>query len=233
MKSGATSLAFKKKSFDEARKILNEFCLSMDGKSASTNKTLTDKPNPAGNDKGWWLEHGHAPAFNSNRSRAYLRAYVAIAGPNFYGSGIPLEHGFMRPDRGVMKGLLQADCVTIGTTKPGIFELTPKGRKLISGAEIASLAQLRPDRKSLVYDILKELKIDVSDWVNYNGPPAANPKYCYEWAFEKPDQFIVLCLWHNELEEMNGNIFQIKTIAEDQRTLTQSEFGALKKQMST
>jgi 5-methylcytosine-specific restriction protein A len=79
---------------------------------------------------------------------------------------------------------------------------------------MAAPAQLRPNRKLLVYDILKELKIDVTDWANYRSgkkkPPAANPKYCYEWAFEKPDQFIVLCLWHNEMEEVNGSIIQFK-----------------------
>jgi hypothetical protein len=79
---------------------------------------------------------------------------------------------------------------------------------------MTTLAQLRPDRKRLVYDILKELKVDVSDWANYGKgkkkPPAANPKYCYDWAFEKSDQFIVVCLWHNEMEEVNGSIIQFK-----------------------
>jgi hypothetical protein len=38
------------------------------------------------------------------------------------------------------------------------------------------------------------LKIDVRDWANYGKgkkkSPAANSKYRYNWAFEKPDQFI-------------------------------------------
>lgn len=204
-------MTFKIKTFAEARSVLNDFCQRMDKKPASTNRASKKKPNPDGNVEAWWLAHkGTTPSFDSDRSRAYLSAYVEIAGPHFYGSGIPLENGFLYPDRGVMKAMLQAGCVTIGANKQGLFELTSKGRKLTSGTEIASLVQLRPDRKRLVYDILKELKIDVSDWANYGGPPAANPKYCYEWAFEKPDQFIVLCLWHKELEEMNGDIFQIK-----------------------
>jgi len=77
-----------------------------------------------------------------------------------------------------------------------------------------TLAQLRPSHKRLVYDILKELKLDVSDWANYGKgkkkSPAANPKYCYNWAFEKPDRFIVLCLWHRDMEEVNGSILQFK-----------------------
>jgi 5-methylcytosine-specific restriction protein A len=79
---------------------------------------------------------------------------------------------------------------------------------------MATVASLLPNRKRLVYDILKELKIDVSDWANYRKgkkkPPAANPEYCYDWAFEKADKFIVLCLWHNEMEEVSGSIIQIK-----------------------
>ncbi|MET3364247.1 HNH endonuclease [Bradyrhizobium ottawaense] len=204
-------MTFKIKSFAEARSILDDLCHRLDKKPASTNKTLKKKPHLDGNSEAWWLAHkGATPAFDSNRSIAYLAAYVEIAGPHFYGSGIPLEDGLMYPDRGVMKSMLHGGCVTIGKNKPGLFELTPKGRKLISGTEIAALAELRPDRKRLVFDILKELKIDVSDWANYKGPPAANPRYCYEWAFEKPDKFVVLCLWHDELQEENGRIFQIK-----------------------
>ncbi|MGY3547096.1 hypothetical protein [Bradyrhizobium sp. USDA 4469] len=204
-------MTFKIKTFAEARSILNDLCHRIDKKPASTNETLKKKPNLDGNSEAWWLAHkGTTPAFDSNRSIAYLTAYVEIAGPSFYGSGISLEDGYMYPDRGVMKGMLQAGCVTFRKNTQGLFELTPKGRKLISEIEIAPLAQLRPDRKRLVFDILKELKIDVSDWANYEGLPAANPKYCYEWAFEKPGKFVVLCLWHDELEEENGSVFQIK-----------------------
>lgn len=204
-------MTFKIRTFSEARSILDDFCQRMDKKPASTNKAAKKKPNPAGNSETWWLAHnGATPAFDSDRSKAYLSAYVEIAGPYFLGSGIPLEDGFLWPDRGVMKAMLKAGCVKLGASKQGLFELTPKGRKLVGGPDSTSLSQLRPDRKRLVFDILKELKVDVSDWAHYKGPPAANPKYCYEWAFEKPDQFVVLCLWHDELEEMNGNIFQIK-----------------------
>ncbi|MGY3496763.1 HNH endonuclease [Bradyrhizobium sp. USDA 4502] len=203
-------MTFKTKTFSEARSILDNFCQRIDNKPASTNKTSKTKPNPYGNSEAWWLAHKGTPSFDGDRSRAYLSAYVEIAGPHFYGSGIPLEDGYMYPDRGVMKAMLHAGCVTIGKSEQGLFELTPRGRKLISVTEIDPLARLRPDRKRLVFDILKELKIDVSDWANYKGQPAANPKYCYEWAFEKPDKFVVLCLWHDELEEENGSILQIK-----------------------
>ena len=53
--------------------------------------------------------------------------------PVFYGTGIPLERGLMHPDRGVMKAMLQAECVTLGVSKGGLFELTQKGTDLIAG----------------------------------------------------------------------------------------------------
>jgi hypothetical protein len=42
------------------------------------------------------------------------------------------------------------------------------------------------------------------------GVDRGQSEYCYEWAFDKPDQFIVLCLWHNEMEEVNSSIIQFK-----------------------
>ena len=66
----------------------------------------------------------------------YLAAYVLIAGPLFYGTGIPLDRDLLHPDRGVMKSLLLAGCVEIGQTRPGLFELTAKGRELIAGLDL-------------------------------------------------------------------------------------------------
>jgi hypothetical protein len=111
--------------------------LRLDGKEASTNKSKSDKVNHNGTQEVWWLENNETvPQFDSPRSKAYLRAYVEIAGPMFYGSGIPLESGLMHPDRGVMKAMLQSGCVTLGKSKRGLFELTPKGNDLISGIDL-------------------------------------------------------------------------------------------------
>jgi hypothetical protein len=63
--------------------------------------------------------------------------YTKIAGPMFYGSGIPLERGLMHPDRGVMKPMLQAGCVTLGISRRGLFELTDKGNNLIAGIKLS------------------------------------------------------------------------------------------------
>jgi hypothetical protein len=133
---------FKRKTFRDARNLLNDLCLMLDGKEASSNRNASETPNPDGAQESWWLGNKRpAPQFDSPRSKAYLRAYIEIAGPMFYGSGIPLDQGFMHPDRVVMKALLQADCVTLGKSKRGIFELTPKGNSLIAGIDLPGTPQ--------------------------------------------------------------------------------------------
>src|SRR4051812_26162085 len=67
--------------------------------------------------------------------------------------------------------------------------------------------RLRPVRKLLVMDLLREAGIDVSLWKNYKGgSPAANPRYCYNWSFEQPGELVAVCLWHNSLKLKNGRI---------------------------
>lgn len=66
--------------------------------------------------------------------------------------------------------------------------------------EMRSLDALRPLRRQLVMDLVKEAGLDVSDWPNYKGKhPASNPKYCYEWVFQG-DQEIAACLWFDNME---------------------------------
>jgi hypothetical protein len=128
---------FKKATFREARTLLDSLCLFLDGKPASTNKKQSETPNPNGAEESWWIENDKtSPPFDSPRCKAYLRAYDEIAGPVFYGTGIPLERGLMHPDRGVMKAMLLAECVTLGVAKRGLFELTQKGRDLIAGIDL-------------------------------------------------------------------------------------------------
>ena len=134
---------FKTKTFGDAKEILNDHCLRLDLKKASSNKNASKTRNPDGAQKSWWLKNkDKCPPFDGPRCKAYLRAYIEIAGPMFYGSGIPLDDGLMHPDRGVMKALLQAGCVTLGKNKRGIFELTPKGNALIAGVDLPVAQQL-------------------------------------------------------------------------------------------
>ena len=59
-----------------------------------------------------------------------------------------------------------------------------------------------------VMDLVREAGIDVSDWANYaKGPSAAaaNPKYCYEWAYAG-SEVVVLNLWLGNMREEQGRI---------------------------
>lgn len=76
---------------------------------------------------------------------------------------------------------------------------------------MTALADLLPARHQRVIDVVAEAGIDVSDWSKYAGGkenPAANPRYCYSWCFTKQGEFVLLNLWHGELKEVNGVIFQ-------------------------
>jgi 5-methylcytosine-specific restriction protein A len=74
---------------------------------------------------------------------------------------------------------------------------------------MSALDELKPIQKFLVMNLLNEVGVDVSQWKNYKGnrPPAANPKYCYNWSFEQPGEVVVACLWHRSLKQEKGKIF--------------------------
>ena len=119
----------------EARKILEAYCLQEDGKPASTGKRSHKAMNKASGDPEWWLANTvHTPKPDNPRTKAYFRAYVEIAGPRFFATGIPLEDGYMQPDRGCMKSLFEAGAVEI---QAGRFVLTECGQELI--ADVAPL----------------------------------------------------------------------------------------------
>ena len=71
------------------------------------------------------------------------------------------------------------------------------------------IQELKPIEHLLVYDLVRQAGMDVGDWSNYAKPhaPAANPRYCYEWAFEASDR-IVVCLWYGEMREDSSGVYQ-------------------------
>ncbi len=65
--------------------------------------------------------------------------------------------------------------------------------------------EIVPDKKHRVIDLASEAGIDTSAWRNYRGKnPAANPKYCYEWALVEPDKVVLLNLWYEDIERHDG-----------------------------
>ena len=74
---------------------------------------------------------------------------------------------------------------------------------------MSDLLTIQPSRHLLVMDLVREAGVDVSDWPNYadgGRGPAANPRYCYEWAFVEPGQVVVLNVWHQDITEADGTL---------------------------
>jgi len=73
-------------------------------------------------------------------------------------------------------------------------------------------AELKPQSKSRIMDLVQQAGLDVADWPNYaNGSsnPGANPKYCYEWALKEPGKLVVCNLWYrNMVETRDGAVEQ-------------------------
>ncbi|MGL4576739.1 MAG: HNH endonuclease [Burkholderiaceae bacterium] len=73
------------------------------------------------------------------------------------------------------------------------------------------IEELKPKRRARVIDLVAAAGHDVSDWKNFKGgirKEASNPKYCYEWAFTQAGKAVVLSLWHEELQDVAGEVVQ-------------------------
>ncbi len=71
---------------------------------------------------------------------------------------------------------------------------------------MTTLAELKPTKLHFVMDLVATAGIDVSDWSSFKGGPTkarANPKYCYEWAFDDGEK-VVITLWYDELTREDG-----------------------------
>jgi hypothetical protein len=70
---------------------------------------------------------------------------------------------------------------------------------------------MRPTGKKTVMALLAEAGQDVSYWSrNADGSevktPAANPNYCYDWAFGSRAEVIVLCVWFESIDVVGPDI---------------------------
>ena len=84
-------------------------------------------------------------------------------------------------------------------------------------------ADLKPNTKSNVIDLVAKAGVDVSDWPNYKygaTNPGANPKYCYEWALKQPARVVICNLWFANMKEVDGHVEQHLVLAD---TPTRSE----------
>lgn len=72
-----------------------------------------------------------------------------------------------------------------------------------------SLASIKPTKANRVMDLVEQSGLDVSDWENYAKGPAqaaANPRYCYNWAFYEAGVGVVLNLWFDNMREDDGRV---------------------------
>lgn len=95
------------------------------------------------------------------------------------------------------------------------------------------LEALRPMLQQRIIDAVAKAGIDTDHWMRKaDGSavrhPAANPKYCYEWAFDGDKAPTALCVWQDNLDDVADVIFcennyrdlalRLEAVAED-RTL--------------
>lgn len=83
------------------------------------------------------------------------------------------------------------------------------------------IESLKPVERLRVMDLVASLGLDVSDWANFKGgveKAASNPKYCYEWSYEDDSKnLIILNLWYDNLEILDGFIVQNLNLRETAR----------------
>jgi hypothetical protein len=90
------------------------------------------------------------------------------------------------------------------------YALIPDLGNMFVVTPMSTLAGLQPTQKYRVIDLLKEARIDVSDWKNFKGgkaKEAANPKYCYNWSFVQPHKVVAVCLWIKDIRQSGNQIY--------------------------
>lgn len=98
-----------------------------------------------------------------------------------------------------------------------------------------SLLDLKPQSRRLVMNLVQEAGLDTSDWANFKGgenKAASNPKYCYEWSYRQ-GEIIILNLWHENLKEENGTIFQKTNLRKRARSQAKTQNEAIWKSRAT
>lgn len=73
-------------------------------------------------------------------------------------------------------------------------------------AIMVSKADLKPNAKPRIMDLVKEAGVNISEWES-SARGASNPNYCYEWAFIECGKVVVLTLWFSSIKEDDGLIF--------------------------
>lgn len=77
-----------------------------------------------------------------------------------------------------------------------------------NGSSMTIAESLKPRRNERVMDLVAAAGLNVERWAESQyGPveiPAANPAYCYEWAFVEAGQVVLVNVWHDQIQEREG-----------------------------
>lgn len=76
---------------------------------------------------------------------------------------------------------------------------------------MSDLEKIKPKQKHLVFDLVEQCGFNMEDWIlssNDTRGYKANPKYCFEWSFLEPNKVVVLNLWYEALELLDGGVVQ-------------------------
>lgn len=157
----------------EARIIIDDFCLRVDGKPSSA-KTIEARPFTDFGIKEAWLRVDRANDITLSRTQALLAAYIEIGGESFPMTGIPLTDGYLRPDVGIMRSLMLDGKVEAVN---GVFKITDTGRALI-----ASVRKIEPQAVALRDGTEQE------PFVFGNGGEGANHKSLRLYIYRNPSK---------------------------------------------
>lgn len=69
--------------------------------------------------------------------------------------------------------------------------------------KLASKEMIKPVAKPKVMHLVRDAGLDISDWADHSGPPASNPRFCYEWCYEQ-EGLLVFNIWYHEIEYEDG-----------------------------
>lgn len=78
-------------------------------------------------------------------------------------------------------------------------------------------ALMPPNSIPTTYSLLQRIGMDVSDWSNTTYP-AANPKYCYNWAFVENSDMIAVNLWFGDIREEDDTFKYVVNARERAKT---------------
>lgn len=115
--------------FSNFQKLQTEWCLLIDGKNPSTNKTYNPRPNYDAENLAWWYEAESIHDGDTTRNLAYLISYLEMFGPRLPMKGLAVHEGWVYPDRAVMRSLHAAGTLVVDDK---VFVLTESGHALIA-----------------------------------------------------------------------------------------------------